>query len=650
MGLFGGSEEDVLPFVRELVEAAEGDTVTSDALTDSTLNDPVVDHLHDREQPHHVLTARNGVLRVDEPSSTRTVRPADGYRAVTVLTDRRMLFLVGRDVGDDIRVVDYGDVHEFQVNAGLLKTRLEVTLHDVRYTTYVMRSVDAAQVREYLERTTGKPARTGTDGRAGTDPENGSQTPLAPEAVEEALRSIDEYEFERIVAALWRRRGWQATVTRGAADRGVDVVATKDHPFPRKQVIQGKRYAADNPVGSPAIREYASLDRQEAGVDSVVVVTTSRFTDEAERTARDLNVKLVDGASISGLIADGDHYDLVTEFGDPPDPSRASDDPAESVRGDPDADGIPGEPSATIEDTLESSTDGGATEGAPDSPGDQSQGGNPPDDHQPNDQQPDNCQSDDQLPGDQSPDDQLPGDQSPDDQPPGDQSPDDQRPDDSAAGDGRVTDQRPGDQGPGESHQAREMDDEADGASPPAEMAAEGSERLCVEDEPVIRADGDERNKYGSARGHATVGLLTTWWTLGIGNLAYAAWAHHHYTYPEADEESVELDAPPSHRWYYGILAGFGVVLAAGALGATGFESIAGAGLLVAVVLLPVATYFDVRLVRAETEWNPVTGWWVLGALILPLSPVVVPVYLIKRSLANGTLGLDGEEVPPDAE
>lgn len=47
------------------------------------------------------------------------------------------------------------------------------------------------------------------------------------------------------------------------------------------------------------------------------------------------------------------------------------------------------------------------------------------------------------------------------------------------------------------------------------------------------------KNKdWGSALGHVVVALLTLWWTLGIGNVAYAAYKRY-----SADEVTIKVDA-----------------------------------------------------------------------------------------------------------
>ncbi|WP_161973222.1 restriction endonuclease [Halostella litorea] len=136
---------------------------------------------------------------------------------------------------------------------------------------------------------------------------------------------MDEYDFEELVADIWAERGWQTTVTTGSSDRGIDVIARKQSPFRQKQLIQAKRYAADNKIGSPDIQQYSSLKRQEDDVDAVIVITTSSFTSQAERTANDLNVKLIDGPDLADVIADLDSDGIVSAyFGDQTKTPRSS--------------------------------------------------------------------------------------------------------------------------------------------------------------------------------------------------------------------------------------------------------------------------------------------------------------------------------------
>jgi len=128
------------------------------------------------------------------------------------------------------------------------------------------------------------------------------------------LQGMDGYEFEHFVADLWERMGWQTSVSQASNDAGIDVVAEKASPYPQKKVIQAKRYSDSTTVGSPDIQQYASLRHQVADADSVVIVTTSRFTNSAENRAEELNVKLVDGDALIQMIDELDALDLLEEY------------------------------------------------------------------------------------------------------------------------------------------------------------------------------------------------------------------------------------------------------------------------------------------------------------------------------------------------
>lgn len=129
------------------------------------------------------------------------------------------------------------------------------------------------------------------------------------------LQAIDDYEFENFVADLWRRRGYDATVSNGSRDMGVDIEAfDTSGPFDRKEVIQAKRYSEGNKVGRPKIQQYHTLKEQDAEADMAVVVTTSEFTRTAEDWADEHNVKLVDGDGLVELVEEIGAHDLVDRY------------------------------------------------------------------------------------------------------------------------------------------------------------------------------------------------------------------------------------------------------------------------------------------------------------------------------------------------
>ena len=127
------------------------------------------------------------------------------------------------------------------------------------------------------------------------------------------LQKMDEYECENLVADLWAQRGWQTQVTSRSRDLGIDIVARKSSPISQKHLIQVKRYESGNKIGSSDIQQYGSLYRQESNVDTVIVLTTSSFTEPARAIAQELEIKLIDGADLTDQILDT-WGEWVTEY------------------------------------------------------------------------------------------------------------------------------------------------------------------------------------------------------------------------------------------------------------------------------------------------------------------------------------------------
>lgn len=136
--------------------------------------------------------------------------------------------------------------------------------------------------------------------------------------VKKRLQGMDELDFEHFVADLWEEMGWSTGVTQASSDAGIDVVAEKQKPYPQKQLIQIKRYTEGNTISSSEVQQYAALKQQHRDVDVSVIVTSSSFSSEAQERGQELNVKLVDGDQLVGIIDDLDAYDVLEEYVDFP--------------------------------------------------------------------------------------------------------------------------------------------------------------------------------------------------------------------------------------------------------------------------------------------------------------------------------------------
>jgi restriction system protein len=127
---------------------------------------------------------------------------------------------------------------------------------------------------------------------------------------EEAIQGIKDhiiqknpYEFQDLVAALLRAMGYYTPfVSPKGKDGGIDIIAYQDPlgiKTPRLKV-QVKHYP-QNPIAADAIRSLKGLVN--SGEEVGLFVTSGRFSNEAERFAREANVhiKLIDGQEFIAL-------------------------------------------------------------------------------------------------------------------------------------------------------------------------------------------------------------------------------------------------------------------------------------------------------------------------------------------------------------
>lgn len=101
-------------------------------------------------------------------------------------------------------------------------------------------------------------------------------------------------EFEELVATLFRAWGWQATVTGGAGDRGIDVRLWRDGEY---VVVQCKRYRGLVPPND--VRAFYGVVVRE-NASRGFFVTTGRFSEATRREAEQFRppVLLIDGQEL----------------------------------------------------------------------------------------------------------------------------------------------------------------------------------------------------------------------------------------------------------------------------------------------------------------------------------------------------------------
>lgn len=113
------------------------------------------------------------------------------------------------------------------------------------------------------------------------------------------IQYIHPHDFEKLVSELYESLGYETELTEQTDDGGVDILVSREE---ENLAIQAKRYKARNKVSQPQMREYAFLTHDLDEVDRIVVVTTSSFTEGAQKIADRHNVELINGAELVQLI------------------------------------------------------------------------------------------------------------------------------------------------------------------------------------------------------------------------------------------------------------------------------------------------------------------------------------------------------------
>ncbi|MER5890105.1 restriction endonuclease [Streptomyces sp. NPDC001941] len=143
---------------------------------------------------------------------------------------------------------------------------------------------------------------TGEEPTVVLDPTSAPYEPVDPQPYEPYESydwpALDPYDFEDAVADLCEREGCRdVEVVGGAGDLGADVVATA--PDGRRVVLQCKRYAADNKVGSQDLQRFGGTCYTVHDAQLAVVVTTSEFTEPALDYADRTGILCYDLAALS---------------------------------------------------------------------------------------------------------------------------------------------------------------------------------------------------------------------------------------------------------------------------------------------------------------------------------------------------------------
>lgn len=131
--------------------------------------------------------------------------------------------------------------------------------------------------------------------------------------IDDLLDSIEPRDFELFIGDLFESFGWETQVTTQSGDMGIDVIARQNKIVNLKLLIQVKKYSKGNSVDRSEVQQYAGLYRHENNVSSVVIVTTSKFGNSAEKVAKESGIDTIDRGNLIELIQNH-NPDFIEEY------------------------------------------------------------------------------------------------------------------------------------------------------------------------------------------------------------------------------------------------------------------------------------------------------------------------------------------------
>lgn len=111
-----------------------------------------------------------------------------------------------------------------------------------------------------------------------------------------AVDNMSGTEYENFVAKKFVSFGYEAMVTKGSNDYGIDIIANKDG---HKIAVQCKRYAT--PVGFASVQQ-AFTGKAIYDCDSAFVISNATFTPSAKKAAEQLGVHLTHHSNIEKAV------------------------------------------------------------------------------------------------------------------------------------------------------------------------------------------------------------------------------------------------------------------------------------------------------------------------------------------------------------
>jgi DNA-binding PadR family transcriptional regulator len=119
----------------------------------------LIDRLHDGERVDYALQNLTKGVTVSNGDSDDTISPHSSYRTVLLVTDERLLYVVGQGSGDKTFSVRFEDIRDVEISQGVLKDRIIVQTDDETYDMYTQKGGSLDEASKHISEISEKKAK-----------------------------------------------------------------------------------------------------------------------------------------------------------------------------------------------------------------------------------------------------------------------------------------------------------------------------------------------------------------------------------------------------------------------------------------------------------------------------------------------------------
>lgn len=112
---------------------------------------PLVDQLRHKEQADYALQNLTKGLTVRVDGTERNIEAGSNYRTAALVTDSRLLFVVGQADGDEVFSIPFSQINDVDVSTGILKDRITVHSEKGTYDMYVQKKSETQDIAAHVK-------------------------------------------------------------------------------------------------------------------------------------------------------------------------------------------------------------------------------------------------------------------------------------------------------------------------------------------------------------------------------------------------------------------------------------------------------------------------------------------------------------------